>query len=148
MKTSYNVFIGTLLGFVGSEMQQRNASFQSVVTTCDSSDEKLREYFRARCIDDSDVNDQNIAGSLNFMGINDRALRSFSEMLTVVKQHADGLVTDAELLLALQCTSLQIQNLITHSRLPAKMAEKVSVTDWDDGVRMLSPRVLGRESQV
>lgn len=60
--------------------------------------------------------------------------RTFAEMLEAIKQHSGGLVSDAELLLALQCDQFQLEALGQVDKLPAKAARKISITDWDGSV--------------
>lgn len=134
MKTSNSVFIGTLLELIGLVMQRTGASISSAATTCDSSDPELRTHFRQRGIDEADVTDERINGALGTLGLNCGSLRPFGEMLEVAKQHAAGLVTDSEMILALQCSPTQIQNLIAHTNLPYKISVKTAITDWDPEV--------------
>jgi hypothetical protein len=68
------------------------------------------------------------------------AQRTFAEMLEVIKQHAQGLVSDVELLLALQCDDLQVKALLQMYDLPAKAMFKLSIDDWDEHLKNLSDK--------
>lgn len=68
--------------------------------------------------------------------------RTFAEMLEAIKQHQEGLVSDAELLMVLQCDSFQIDALNQINSLPYKAIHKVGLLDWDDQVEMNRQRAL------
>lgn len=67
--------------------------------------------------------------------------RSFADMLECIKQHQAGVLTDSELILALQCTPNQVAALTTHSSLPYKAALKVSLSDWDTDLTLNNARM-------
>jgi hypothetical protein len=68
--------------------------------------------------------------------------RTFAEMLEAIKQHHDGLVSDAELIMVLQCDQFQIDALNQIGSLPMKAIHKVGLLDWDDQVEMNRQRAL------
>lgn len=67
-------------------------------------------------------------------------LNTFASMLEVLRQHQAGLVSDGEAILSLQCTSIQVDCLIAHGRLPYNIHTKVILEDWDQHVQMLTER--------
>jgi hypothetical protein len=64
----------------------------------------------------------------------DRRQHTFADMLDCIKQHAQGLLTDGELIFALQCSSRQVQALSSYKTLPFKVVAQVSLADWDEWV--------------
>lgn len=68
--------------------------------------------------------------------------RTFAEMLEAIKQHHEGLVSDAELIQVLQCDQFQQEALDQINKLPYKAVHKVSIVDWDDQVEMMRHRAL------
>jgi hypothetical protein len=66
--------------------------------------------------------------------------RTFAYMLDAIKQHHSGLLTDAELIFALQCTDAQIHCLKQALNLPYAVAIKTVLSDWDKHVDNLTMR--------
>lgn len=60
-----------------------------------------------------------------------KPIKTFAEMKEVFKQHAQGLITDGEAILAMQCTPLQTQALIAMHRLPMKAFFKIDIADME-----------------
>ncbi len=60
--------------------------------------------------------------------------KTFAEMLEGIKQHHEGLVTDAELIGVLQCDEFQLSALHQFNSLPWNVANKVSLADFDESV--------------
>lgn len=58
----------------------------------------------------------------------------FSEMRTAIKQHKEGVISEAVLAIALQCDDFQMDALKQMSELPANVFSKVCISDWDDDV--------------
>jgi hypothetical protein len=58
-------------------------------------------------------------------------INSFSEMSEVVKQFQEGLITEGEMIGALQCSKEQIKTLIKHNSLPYDIKQKIELSDWD-----------------
>lgn len=61
--------------------------------------------------------------------------RTFAEMLEAIKQHREGLVSDAELIMVLQCDTFQVSALRQYNALPANVANKCSIADFDEAVQ-------------
>lgn len=61
--------------------------------------------------------------------------RTFAEMLEAIKQHREGLVSDAELIMVLQCDSYQISAIRQYNALPINVANKCSIVDFDEAVQ-------------
>lgn len=68
--------------------------------------------------------------------------RTFAEMLEAIKQHQEGLVSDAELISVLQCDQFQFDALDQINKLPVNAVHKISIVDWDDHVEMMRQRAL------
>lgn len=60
-----------------------------------------------------------------------RPRNTFKDMLECLKQHQQGLVTDGELLLAVQMVPHQVQAVITYNNLPMKLLNTVKLDAWD-----------------
>ena len=60
--------------------------------------------------------------------------RTFADMLEVMRQHEMGLVSTAELILALQCDEHQVKALVAHCNLPLPISNRSTVADWDSTV--------------
>lgn len=71
----------------------------------------------------------NAAISVGFV-INPPA-RSFADMLECIKQHGQGLVSDTELIGALQCTKFQMQAINDYIKLPLSVSNKLTIAAWD-----------------
>ena len=69
-----------------------------------------------------------------------RAVRSLQEILEVLQQYQDGLVTSAEAILAMQLTPHQVDAVVAHSRLPYSIQSRSSIADWDEEVTMKQER--------
>lgn len=63
-----------------------------------------------------------------------RPKRTFKDMLEVLEQHKQGLVTDGELILALQMVPTQVRAVVEYNSLPYKVHAKCSLADWDEQV--------------
>lgn len=63
--------------------------------------------------------------------LRDRRVRALKEMSECLKQWREGLLTDGELILALQCSEQQVEQLLNLNRLPYKAAVKLSLSDLD-----------------
>lgn len=75
--------------------------------------------------------------------------RTFSEMLEAIKQHRDGLVSDAELIFVLQCDEFQLSAVRQYNALPPTAAAKCSLADFDDAVNTARCKAYpGREIPV
>lgn len=61
--------------------------------------------------------------------------RTFAEMLEAIQQHREGLVSDAELIQALQCDDFQLTALRQYKALPLIVADKCSLSDFDQDVQ-------------
>jgi hypothetical protein len=57
--------------------------------------------------------------------------RSFADMLECIKQHGQGLVSDTELIGALQCTKFQMQAINDYHKLPLSVSNKLTIAAWD-----------------
>lgn len=78
--------------------------------------------------------------SITAAAVYPRALRSLAEMVEVVEQYQQGLVTSAEMILALQLTPHQVDAVIAHSQLPYAIQSRSSLADWDEEITMKQER--------
>lgn len=67
-------------------------------------------------------------------------IRNFADMLECIRQHQQGLLSDFELILALQCSPIQVNALLQMNALPAKVIHKTEISDWDEHVANLHER--------
>lgn len=63
-----------------------------------------------------------------------RPYRTFDDMLRCIQQHSDGLLTDGELIMALQMVPHQVVACSLYNHLPLPVHRKVSLADWDDNI--------------
>ena len=94
----------------------------------------VRGFFGSRGWDPALVTTESLYAAAVSLGFVETPLRSFKEMQDVLAQHAQGLVTEAEAILALQCTKIQVQAVCAHQNLPLKIHRASSLADWDDWV--------------
>ena len=59
---------------------------------------------------------------------------SFKDKLACLAQWREGLLHDAELILALQCDKVEVEALHQLLNLPQMVIPKLTLTDWDDYV--------------
>jgi hypothetical protein len=89
-------------------------------------------FFMQRGYDGADITEQALTQCAYALGLSpSKPQRTFADMLARIKQHQQGLITDSELIMALQCTPHQLTALLQYSSLPHKAQGKVSITDWD-----------------
>ena len=60
--------------------------------------------------------------------------KSFKDMLCALEQYRNGLLSEAELILALQCDTHQVTALIQFNKLPPAASANCSIAMWDDEV--------------
>ena len=60
-----------------------------------------------------------------------RPNKTFADMIEVLKQHAQGLVTDSEAILAVQLHPLQLESLLKLQALPFKAIMKLDIADME-----------------
>jgi hypothetical protein len=133
-------FIQTFLAYVGTvKANLHHSTIQEVVYDLILHPNALttvKEFFVKHDWEASLVTPDALRDAAISLGFVELPVNNFAEMLEVVEQHKNGLVTDGELICALQCTSIQINALHSQQRLPAKIFNLTSITDWDDLVKM------------
>jgi hypothetical protein len=63
-----------------------------------------------------------------------RPRNTFKDMLECIKQYGDGLVTEGELIMAVQMVPHQVVACILYNQLPLPVHRKCSLADWDDAI--------------
>lgn len=61
-------------------------------------------------------------------------LRSFTDMEMMLVRHANGMVSTAECILALQCVNRQVQALVHWNGLPPEVAQTTPLSSYDQTV--------------
>ena len=92
----------------------------------------LVNHLRSNGFDSEAVMPEAAKSLLSLGLVDNEVVNPFAEMLASLEMHRDGMLTTPELILALQCSTKQKSNLIRHQALPAKIAEKISIVDWED----------------
>lgn len=95
---------------------------------------EAQQFFMQRGFDGQDVTPQLLERCAISAGWHKQVLkpqRTFADMLECLKQHQQGLVTDGELLLAVQMVPHQVQAVITYNNLPMKLLNTVKLDAWD-----------------
>lgn len=72
-------------------------------------------------------------------------MKTFAEMLEVIEQHKNGLVTTAEMILQLQLDQLQAEAAVTFTKLPGSVQQKVSLADWDEQIEDARARIAAED---
>lgn len=137
-----NRFFATFMQCVADAMHAPalKPEFHDALRLC-CEPEAVRGFFMRHGYDGAEVTAPALKQCAYALGLPpSKPLRTFADMLECVKQHQQGLVTDSELILALQCTPHQIVAVIQYSRIPFKIHSKVSIADWDEDVAMHAER--------
>jgi len=137
-----NRFLATFMQCVAHTMYETSLKeeFHDALRACLVPD-TVRGFFMQHGYDGAEVTAPALKQCAYALGLPpSKPLRTFADMLECVKQHQQGLVTDSELILALQCTPHQVVAVIQYSRIPYKIHSKVSLADWDEDVAMHAER--------
>jgi hypothetical protein len=131
-------FLQTFLACVGlTTASSHHSTLDEVVydmTLHPGALDSVKGFFAQRGWETSLVTRESLRAAAISLGFIETPVRSFKEMQDVLTQHAQGLVTDAEAILALQCTKIQVQAVCAHQNLPLKIHRASSLADWDDWV--------------
>lgn len=65
---------------------------------------------------------------------------TFADMISAIEQHSQGLVTVGELIIALQCTPIQLDAVADYVRIPYSAQRKISLSYWDEVVATKTER--------
>jgi hypothetical protein len=63
-----------------------------------------------------------------------RPRNTFKDMLECIKQYGDGLVTEGELIMAVQMVPHQVVACSLYNQLPFQVYRKASLADWDESI--------------
>lgn len=94
-------------------------------------------YFVDRGFDSEEVTLQFLEDCATACGWHKRVLRplnTFKDMLECIKQYGDGLVTEGELIMAVQMVPHQVVACSVYNQLPLALHRKASLADWDDNI--------------
>ena len=135
MSAINNKLSGSLLIYIGGLMVRNEIDLTTAVReTLNSTkihESRLVSHLLSNGFDGEAVM-PDVATSLSSLGLTGPdAVNTFAEMLASLEMHRDGMITTPELILALQCSRIQVSNLIRHSSLPPNVFRKISITDWD-----------------
>ena len=97
--------------------------------------EDARAFFMSEGIDGARVSSEMLNELAFSIGLIDRGvLHDFNMMAESIKQHRDGLISDAELIKCLQCNKYQISALLQYLSLPPQATDKITLAEWDTSV--------------
>lgn len=107
-------------------------------------------FFVNRGFDSESITTQFLEDCSTACGWHKQVLRprnTFKDMLGCIKQYGDGLVTEGELIMALQMVPHQAAACGLYNQLPLPLHRKASLADWDDSIacdveKGVPPKVL------
>lgn len=136
--------IGVFLQYVGTQLATGNyASMHDAFIHAKKPEavDAIRVHFMQHGFDGEVVNATMTQQLVNRVyDVSCKPLRTFADMQECRRQYEQGLVTEGELLLALQMTPLQVDAVIAYNRLPYKVQAKHSLSDWDEDVALRTER--------
>lgn len=99
--------------------------------------EEAREFFMKHGVDGVFVTQEMLERGARACGWHKSALRphnTFKDMLECIKQFSEGLVTEGELIMAVQMVPHQVVACSLYNQLPLPVHRKCSLSDWDDNI--------------
>lgn len=99
--------------------------------------EEAREFFMKHGVDGVFVTQEMLERGARACGWHKSALRprnTFKEMLECIKQFSEGLVTEGELIMAVQMVPHQVVACNLYNQLPSSVHRKCRLSDWDDSI--------------
>lgn len=127
------------LAFVAEEKSVHDTEIQAVMNVCERANlHKVKDFFAGRVsLDPSTITRNFLVECAIDVGLHKSCFKpqhSFNEMLACIHQHNQGLITDAELILALQLSPHQTVAAIEFTRLPYKVQALASIASWDEDI--------------
>lgn len=137
MTKNYNSVIRVYLVWFSQFIEGRSFQAASAEACAPHNLEQARTKFMQEGFDGAEVTTQLLEQAAFACGWHPecfRPLRTFKDMLEVLEQHRQGLVTDGELLLAVQLVPNQVRVVVDYNRLPYKVQAKCRLSEWDGQV--------------
>lgn len=130
--------------FVAEFLGQRTTLIEAATEACDPiRREEAITFFQRHGFDGAVVTGVLLEQCAQACGWHKSVLtpqRTFAEMLECIKQHQQGLVSDGELLLALQMVPHQVKAVVAYNNLPTKLFFKVKLDAWDEDIAAAAER--------
>lgn len=124
--------------FAAQFLESEGTLIEAATEACsDTRREEARNFFMKHGVDGEVVTQETLDQAAYACGWHKRSLkphRSFQSMLEAIKQHGEGLVTDGELIMALQMVPHQVLACRLYNNLPLSVHRKVSLSEWDDDI--------------
>ena len=130
--------IGLFAQFAARFLESEGTLIEAATEACsEERREEAREFFMKHGVDGVFVTQDMLERSARACGWHKSMLRprnTFKDMLECIKQYGDGLVTEGELIMAVQMVPHQVAACSLYNQLPLPLHRKASLADWDDSI--------------
>jgi hypothetical protein len=127
--------IEVFIKFVANLLETEGSLIEAATEACRARRRaEAKAFFVENGFDEETVTTQYLEQCAAACGWHKQVLRprnTFKDMLDCIKQYDDGLVTEGELIMALQMMPHQVAACSLYNQLPPALHRKVSLADWD-----------------
>ncbi len=130
--------IEVFIKFAANFLETEGSLIEAATEACSTPRRAEAEaFFMKNGFDEATITPQYLEQCAAACGWHKQVLRprnTFKDMLDCIKQYGDGLVTEGELILAVQMVPHQVVACSLYNQLPLPVHRKVSLADWDDNI--------------
>ena len=130
--------IEVFIKFAANFLETEDSLIEAATEACSAlRDAEAKAFFMENGFDKSIVTTQFLEDCAIACGWHKQVLRprnTFKDMLECINQYSECLVTEGELIMALQMMPHQVAACSLYNQLPPALQRKVSLADWDDSI--------------